>query len=369
MAQHPASETDPSIGSSVHDFISWWADELKAMLPFSNNSTNQTFKDRLLIAMGEKEATLVLYHRGKKELLGKVDLEESPSQQQITFNSITAESVKEAHLTGVMLPISQGLKRQVGFPLAAEDELGHIISHQLERLTPFPADKIYYDYHIVKRRKDKIIVEFVAAPKKVVNRALKRVRNWGSGVDFVDLISEKSDLRHHYDLIHMLPSEREERRSGSAIFAALLVINLLLISSIIGAHWWQQSERELLLNQQIVATKIKASEANKLRQKVDFLKNEVLFLSEKKRQSPTAVKLLNEVTHLLPHGTWLERLALHKGEIHLTGLSSQASMLIGKIEASAIFEEAAFVAPLTYDQEFSAERFQISAMLSQESIK
>ncbi|MCF6281954.1 MAG: PilN domain-containing protein [Candidatus Polarisedimenticolaceae bacterium] len=371
MAQQPTTAPAPSMLSKLRDFIDWWVDELKTMLPFSTDSTNQAFKDRLLIVMDEAQASMVLHHRGKEQTLGKIDLNDTPPHQQIVFNSTTARYVNEEHLTGIILPASQGLKRQVNFPLAAESELGHILSHQLNRLTPYPADKIYYDYRIIKRQssKDEIVVEFVAVPKQVVNDALKVARNWGATVNFVDLASSDNNARHHYDLIHMLPSEHDDDRSGRPLFAGLLVINLLFISAIIGIQWWQQSNHESLLQQQVTAATMQASAANKLRHKIETIKNKVDFLSKKKRLSPTAMQILNEVTHLLPHGTWLERLEFHNGKIHLTGHSSQASTLIGKIEESAIFEDVTFTAPLTQDQRLSAERFQISAMLIQQVIK
>ena len=364
MAHQPTSALQQSTLAKLRGFIDWWVGELKAMLPFSTDSTNQAFQDRLLIAMGEREATMTLYHRGREQEIGKIDLDDTPPHQQIRFNSTTARSVTEKHLTGIMLPASQGLKRQVTFPISAENELGHILNHQLAKLTPYPADQIYYDYRIIKKERGKIVVEFVAVPRRVVNRALKMVRNWGATVDFVDLLSPDETTHHHYDLIHMLPSEREKERSGSSLLFGLIAINLLLIATIIGLQLWERSNQESILQQQVASTKMQATVVNRLRQKVDQISNKVNFLSSKKQQSPTAVQILNEVTHLLPHGTWLERLELHKGEIQLTGLSPQASTLISQIEESAYFEDVTFRAPVTRDQNLAAERFQISATLS-----
>ena len=77
-----------------------------------------------------------------------------------------------------------------------------------------------------------------------------------------------------------------------------------------------------------------------------------------------AVNVLNELTELLPDGTWLERLVFKQDKVDLFGLSSKASTLISEIETSPIFEDVAFQAPVVQEERFSSERFQISTRVS-----
>ncbi len=81
------------------------------------------------------------------------------------------------------------------------------------------------------------------------------------------------------------------------------------------------------------------------------------------KAGPSAVELIEELTRLLPDGTWLHRLDIRGGEVQFQGFSDTASALIGVVESSPMFREARFGSPITRDVRSGKERFHVSVKL------
>ena len=79
-----------------------------------------------------------------------------------------------------------------------------------------------------------------------------------------------------------------------------------------------------------------------------------------------AIALLDELTAVLPDGTWVENLDIKGKEIRIQGQSTQASALIGLVEESKWFRGATFLAPVTADRATGKDRFSLAAQLSRE---
>jgi general secretion pathway protein L len=82
------------------------------------------------------------------------------------------------------------------------------------------------------------------------------------------------------------------------------------------------------------------------------------FLAQQK-QSPLLVKILAEVTKILPDNTWLVEFELHGREVRIRGYSAAASSLIALFDNSRLFTNAQFRAPSMQGQN-GAERFDLS---------
>jgi general secretion pathway protein L len=65
----------------------------------------------------------------------------------------------------------------------------------------------------------------------------------------------------------------------------------------------------------------------------------------------------------LPDNTWLIRIRYYNGELQAFGNSPSASALVGVLEASPLFAEAQFKAPVTRDPRLGVERFHIGAQV------
>jgi len=79
------------------------------------------------------------------------------------------------------LPRDKVLMQPVYLPLAAEENLRSALGYEMDRLIPFSADAVYYDYYILKRfpAKNQIYLILVAAKKEVVDHYLNLLKGIG----------------------------------------------------------------------------------------------------------------------------------------------------------------------------------------------
>ncbi len=79
------------------------------------------------------------------------------------------------------LPRDKVIMQPVYMPLAAEENLRAALGYEMDRLTPFSADAVYYDYYILKRlpAKNQIYLILVAVKKEVVDYYLALLRRIG----------------------------------------------------------------------------------------------------------------------------------------------------------------------------------------------
>ncbi len=82
-----------------------------------------------------------------------------------------------------------------------------------------------------------------------------------------------------------------------------------------------------------------------------------------KTGQPASVELLEELSQRLPDDTWLFRVEVRDGKVHLQGTSTTASALIAELEGSLFLENVRFASPVTQDGASGRERFHLSASI------
>jgi general secretion pathway protein L len=73
--------------------------------------------------------------------------------------------------------------------------------------------------------------------------------------------------------------------------------------------------------------------------------------------------MLEALSRALPDDAWLNRLEVEQGTVRLAGNASNASALIGQIEASGHFADVQFAAPTTLAEGETQESFTITARI------
>jgi general secretion pathway protein L len=85
------------------------------------------------------------------------------------------------------------------------------------------------------------------------------------------------------------------------------------------------------------------------------------FLSDKKRNNPLTVALLDDLSRRLPEDTFLERLQIENGEAQLQGQSKEAAKLISLLGTSSCLGDPRLQGQIQPDARTGKERFQIVA--------
>jgi general secretion pathway protein L len=83
------------------------------------------------------------------------------------------------------------------------------------------------------------------------------------------------------------------------------------------------------------------------------------FLSDKKRNNPLTVAVIDDLSRRLPGDTFLERLQIENGEVQLQGQSKEAAKLIALLGASSCLGNPRLQGQIQPDARTGKERFQI----------
>ncbi len=356
-----ASRLDNSL-PWVGRFFDWWKGELLEMVPSFLKQAMHPSDSLLLLLYRNESAGLLWHNNGHWNTLGESQAESRPEEIAGLLRSVEPGK----HKIALRLPASAGLRRRVVLPLAAEQELQQVLMFQLDSLSPYPPNELYFSERIVERdfERGKLLVDLLMAPRQTVDQAVRQTEKWGLRPDMVDFV-EDDELS--LPQINLLPHPLSNQKPRSVLTRAiwiLLLVNVLLLAGLATAHLQGKARLEEDLQTRVETARLKADTALKLREKVSKLKEQSSFLQNKKKQIVPAVTVLNELTELLPDGTWLERLVFKQAKVDLFGLSSKASTLISEIETSPIFEDVAFQAPVVQEERFSSERFQISTRVT-----
>ncbi len=350
--------------SPVKTFFAWWRNELHDMLPAALRRTDQLNTDLLLILFRDRQPDLYRYTDKQWTELGRLQTDAGPKE----FDLLARRDTDADEITIVRLPAAAGLHRRVELPLAAEPDLHQVLSYQLDSLSPYPPSQIYFSYRIAGRDfgTGKLAVDLYLAQRDQVDRQVKRVAALGLTPDIVDFC-DGEELSA--PVMNLLPTGAaaglgKKRPWVSKFNGLLLVVNIGLLVAMTATHLVGKAAEEERLETLVETAKLKADAAIRLRKRVEELREENSFLQDRKQETLPTLTVLNELTRILPDGTWLEKARLEPREVSLHGLSSKATTLISEIENSALFERVTFQAPVVQDDRSGGERFQISAVIT-----
>lgn len=147
----------------------------------------------------------------------------------------------------------------------------------------------------------------------------------------------------------------------------LAALTLILIGAALALPIWQKQQAIAALKPLVEDAKREAEGADRLKTELDALVQTYNFLLQRKHTYPAATVVIDELTRVLPDGTWLQQLNLRshpKGwEIQIQGETTISSRLASVIEDSPLFRDAGFKSPLVKGQAPASERFHLGAEL------
>ncbi len=261
----------------------------------------------------------------------------------------------------VRLPAGQALRKAVELPAAAAENLRQVIGFEMNRLTPFEADDVYFDCRVTRHEAGAqlIAADLVVAPKNVVEAALARAGALGLQPSIVDVVGDGGRVRADFNLISEGPDSRAAR-SGIGFSAALGLLAAALCAALVYIPLERQRDLADGLSREVAQARVEAQFVSRLRGEIEAASQAKDFIVEKTLRHPTATQTLHELTRLLPDDTWLFQLRLNGDRASLYGFSASASALVGALEAAALFHGVGFRSPVTRDLKSNLERFHLS---------
>src|SRR5690606_39226510 len=96
----------------------------------------------------------------------------------------------------------------------------------------------------------------------------------------------------------------------------------------------------------------------------EMLRSAEDFLRRKREQAPKALAILDELSNRIPDHTFIESLSIEGEQLSLTGLSGNASSLVGLLDDSGLWRDPALAGPLQPDSRTTKDRFTLTARVA-----
>ena len=167
-------------------------------------------------------------------------------------------------------------------------------------------------------------------------------------------------------LINLLPPQaRWQPHTGARLpvyalgaTAALLALSLAFHTWIEDALYARAAERALR------RLEVPAQQLRRQNQETSSLEARAAVLESLRAGTGQKLYLLQQLTKLLPDGTWLQQLNISEDTVEINGYSNRAADLVPPLENSPCFTQVEFTAPITRDNQ-NREVFRIRMRLKQ----
>lgn len=334
-------------------FWRWWSKELVALLPDSMRQAIAASNERLFVQVSG--TNLIVFQ-------GSIDRMQEVAQFAFDASDSALPDI-QAHTRQVvlLLPPTQILDTVVTLPAATEENLGEVLSFEMDRLTPFTAGQVYFGFDIVARSNAKgtIDLQLLVAPRATIDELLSVLKRAGLRPS---IISAKADSERLHN-INLLPRDHTQKARVATqwLNVGLAVTILILLVTVIAIPLLQKRHLIAELEPQVAAAMEAAKEGSRLKRNIELIATGSAELLARKEARPMTIAIVDEMSRILPDNTWVSRIDIAGNEIQIQGQSEAAESLIGLIEESPSFENARFRSPVTQIPQTDSESFHLSA--------
>ena len=350
----------------------WWLGEIAGMVPERLRRRLARQGDRLVLLLGQSAATLYLETRQEMRMLGEIDLRADAEPRYRVAALLRRHGFARENGRApacLRLAADRVLRTTIDLPIAAETNLGEVVSYEIDRHTPFRAEQAAFAYRILERDvgAQRLRVDLTVVPRPLISEAMTVAAGLCLDVSAVE-VAERGG--NHAASGNLLPEAGAAAAQGghgilnyglAATAAVLAVVALVL-------HLQSTQRADDAIARELGAAKKSLTAAVPLQKDIDTLRKAESFLTDRKRERLTGSRLLRDTTHILPDDTWLSEWQLSGGEVQLAGYTQSASSLVELLERSKVFKNTTFQSPTVQDgQHGGRERFHISTHIVDET--
>ncbi|MBN3561214.1 PilN domain-containing protein [Aliamphritea spongicola] len=284
-----------------------------------------------------------------------------------TLNHEARRLIRRAHLTILYLPDDQVLQTRLSLPARTEKHLADVIRYEMDRITPFSASDVWFDFCSRPSgiSKDEIEVAIQIIPRKTVARHLSELSNHGITPD---LITTAKAVKFNGQRFNVLPESEAPvfRRRYRSLQLILFSVNILLL---VAALWlpWQHSELEVhQLKAELNLARSAAEDVMAVQKQAQNIADQQSVFNQYVAGYPSSLTVLAELSRQLPQHTWLQKLVIDQNAVRIWGESTDAAAIIPLLESTEVLSETRFDAPVSRNPVSGTERFVARARLLKE---
>jgi general secretion pathway protein L len=348
--------------SPAGQFMHWWLAELKGMLPESLRERMQHAQRSLIMRLQAQELELFWEEGDQLQQLDVYLLDQDvPVQRQQISDQLAKQELDEAPRK-LVLPEELVLRKALVMPLATEANLRQALSFEMDRHTPFRADDVYFDYLIGQRDKDKaqLRLTLFVVTRDALDKQLEVLRARGLSPSAVDVVVEGKSAG-----LNLLPLEARHRVTNrrTRMNMLLAAVAFLLLAIVMGQSLGLREAQIDYVNEAIAEVTVEARRVQNIRTQIEDASEAASFMLLRRAENRPTLKVIAEVTRILPDDTYLDRLRVWDGNMQIQGKSDNAQQLIEQVNLSPLFESAGFRGSTRLDGRTQKEIFDLSARL------
>lgn len=329
-------------GFRLVEYLRWWTETLAASLPDGWLRGVGLVPDRLLLEPSAAGFEAILEEGDRRRVLPAMTGSEVPLAWHVAAGQARVS---------LRLPVANGLLRPVDLPLAAIENLSQVLRFEMDRLTPFRAEQVYFGFRLHGRVADRLSATLWAVPRATVEAALSRATDLGFAVEEVQLA----------DAGPLAVAGAVARGRGIGWLNGLLAaLAVGLILAALALPFWRGQQRLTTLAATTVEVRPAAEQSAALARERERLTGGTERAFRGKAAAGSVAVLLEELSRRLPDDAWLGQFNVVEGRLELEGSAASTSALVPLIEASPRFGKVSFRAPVVSDPVTRREHFQLS---------
>jgi general secretion pathway protein L len=345
----------PGGPAMLHDVLQWWARQMRALLP-QGLLLDASQSDALLVASAGTSVLpqihLSLRRRRRETPLGSFRLDEAGRRAAMA-------AIRQRAGRVILRPDPAAvLERKVMLPLAAEQDVSRVLRYEMDRLTPFTAEQVFWSAIIERRDRagGRLELNLSLLPKLSVQPVLAALEALDLKVSAIETVSRNGVAR----LIDLAPQSSQRRRSLAIAWGACGVLALIALAT----PFVTQSLARRAVEARIADLQPRITQVETLRRRLAAGSAGNDVIATEHAGTGDALQVLATVTELLPDDTVLADLSLRQGKLSISGRSRAAPLLIPAMAGDPTLHNPSFAAPVTRTPDGNADTFVIRAELN-----
>jgi general secretion pathway protein L len=351
-----ASEPLSGVSVTAGRLFGWWCGELRAACADAAALLRVIGRDPLTLEAGERRWKL----RRKSGLIGEIEwpTDDADSGRRALLE-LAGNDRRPAPLV-VEIPPERVLSKTIELPAAAGPNLDRILSFEIGRHFPFPAERVFYRHRVVRRSDGSgaaagpvLWVELVAVPREVILSIADELAAVGRRASAYALLSAPSATPVMIRPLVAVPKALSRANRRRAFVVAVMAL-AAVISWPVAQHF-----RLAALEREIALLKPRAEAALRAQERQRREAEQGAAIAALGAGRPPLIAILDTLSREVPNDSWLTGLSINGRDIVLDGLSPSAASIALALGKTGEFRDIAYRSPITRDPTTGLERFQL----------
>jgi general secretion pathway protein L len=341
----------------------WWraaSDAVLGVLPATLRQQLGAQERRLLLRQGNGTISLQASVDRQLTPIGSVPTED---HELLELLRARLDEQSGAAARWLLLDESLVLRRNLSLPIAAEPRLREVLAFEIDRQTPFSAEQVSFEARVLGRdiTGKTLRAELIVLPTAVLDKALAGLGPLATGLTGVDVIDAAGQPLG----VNLMPAAKRSQRGDRQARLHLLLLAVFVVALLSSLLLNLDNRRVALdaLQAQVDAASKQVHDVRVLRNQLQSSVTAANFLAGRRKQQPTMLELLNDLTKRIPDDTSLEKFSVNDGHIILIGQSKQAPALVGLLQASPLIQSPALAGAVQTDPRTNLDRFTLTAVV------